>query len=450
MDISGIKSQVIDNHSSRFIQLEALQQNNPRTCGYYAIFNALIVSVHVISKTFLLSNLYDRSIFESCEKKIKSFLCKRTQQHKESGEFNLWDMEVIEKGSLERTHLKEILREFDFNSIDEISNYLKKDVNLQDYITDLPDFNLTSLENNQLPIKKIFEINEIISKFQSSSSYFHSFILGLTNHWLCISIIKSKDFYEIVIVDSENHWILNSDEEGFTRLAESARENRVKKYGLENTFMVSDYIFKLDIDRFRSTKEFISIFQSVLSGNQNFVEKIFSIHIEGLIKSFESRRLIKTKNISDCVESRHLNFLALYDWQQNLFPLPVFREHMRNCFGFSFYGRDSFKLIGESNLDNLMRWVAEMVTILETHLNPHKKPNTRKRRVTEDSLKSTLDDCQCCCCTSKSNLESIKNEENIYCEEVGQLLSRERRKYVMFREFLSSIHEFLLGKRVKF
>ncbi len=64
---------------------------------------------------------------------------------------------------------------------------------------------INSVKNHVIEPRVILELQQLFENFQKRENYSHSFLLGVTNHWVSAVAIKLGKHLEVVLMDSRNN-----------------------------------------------------------------------------------------------------------------------------------------------------------------------------------------------------------------------------------------------------
>lgn len=184
-------------------QFRGLEQPaGDQSCGYYALYFSKLLHyafVQRVGSEKLYKMLNDRKSFEEFKNGCLDYL-KNVATRKKS-ECYPWTEKDIMQGALEHAYLQEL----------QSSNYGKENGICSDVIVTLFGFGLSSLKTNRVPLESVSRIEEVFqAKFDSNTSdVFQTFMLGVSIHFVCVAVHKSRDGNtNIIYIDPQNQDIL--------------------------------------------------------------------------------------------------------------------------------------------------------------------------------------------------------------------------------------------------
>ncbi|CAD8045951.1 unnamed protein product [Paramecium sonneborni] len=185
-----------------FYHILVHKQNVPNLCGYHATYN-LIQCVQSI-KYKIPPQFYDIAAFWTYVKRTQEFLKQYRSKYQMDSTTWPWRDSDIENGDFERTYLKSCLHAkplfkttFQNEIIQDIKYTVTNDTIFFQY------GNIVNGYNERLVLQKKFDQ---FKDFQSSKNeeLIQTYMLGVTNHWICFVAHKNIQGTQFIVMDSRN------------------------------------------------------------------------------------------------------------------------------------------------------------------------------------------------------------------------------------------------------
>lgn len=301
-------------------QFKVLKQEKNGSCGYYALYN-IITTVcalhtplqhsgdgHKDTEDVLkhLEMINSRTRFWITYKALLNKL--HAKAAKEGITAYPWGKKHIDGGVLERPHMDYLVGE---HQLSDLCGGLDFELVI------LPDFSLTHLKNNMLPIQRLQHLHEVFSAIKSSSNVVVAFMIGSVCHWISIVCNKVNDHLEILLFDSRNHNLFDSTEEEFEKIiSDSEKEDKEPI----NPFMRDAYLLSL-----KEPKLMINLFHDCIVGGSNILSLLLDMNLEAFLESFDKHVTSK-----DDATKGEVSVPNLVHWLECYWPPPVIRSNVIN------------------------------------------------------------------------------------------------------------------------
>jgi len=232
-----------------------------------------------------LQKLTDRTLFWHSYTRITNELKKRCAL--ESDKYP-WSLEHVESGILERPYITYLIS----------SGIIQSNTD----ITLLPDFSMTGMRNNKLPIDELNKLSQTFAKYRNGPNRMHAFLVGQLCHWISIICNKVGNHVEILVFDSRNHNLLTSPPEEFIRITNKNKKlmewkREIYLYSLQEPVVTAQ------------------LFHDSIMGIQDITSIMLEHNMEGFLRSFETH--VKIEEEKDDV------IVPFVTWLENHWPPPV-------------------------------------------------------------------------------------------------------------------------------
>ncbi|CAD8137740.1 unnamed protein product [Paramecium pentaurelia] len=178
------------------------KQNVPNLCGYHATYN-LIQCVQSI-KYKIPPLFYNIAAFWTYVKRTQDFLRQYRNKYQLDSTIWPWRDSDIEKGDFERTYLKSCLHAkplfkttFQNEIIQDIKYLVTNDTIFFQY------GNVINGYNERVALQKKFDQFKEF-KPQNNEELIQTYMLGVTNHWICFVAYKCIQGTQFIVMDSRN------------------------------------------------------------------------------------------------------------------------------------------------------------------------------------------------------------------------------------------------------
>eukprot|EP01126_Amoeba_proteus_P011185 TRINITY_DN14485_c0_g1_i3.p1 TRINITY_DN14485_c0_g1~~TRINITY_DN14485_c0_g1_i3.p1 ORF type:complete len:411 (-),score=88.68 TRINITY_DN14485_c0_g1_i3:93-1325(-) len=253
-------------------QAYVLRQRKNDCCGYYCLFNAVLVLSAICAEgdkaKEACTNMLDRRLFWSFFCKLKKMLHEKVEVR----EGYPWTHSIVSSGVLERTFITYILESQPlFRMVQEHSGV---------GITNFPDLSSQYLKHNTVDEGTLMEMEKVFSKILESQTYAHVFILGQMVHWVTVVVNKVDGFVETILLDSRNMYVLGASEEEIKQLV----DNRCTRRGYVVPAWKLDLWYQSCIDINWS----VMLINNCCTGKANVKDVLIDHFIDGFLSLFFS------------------------------------------------------------------------------------------------------------------------------------------------------------------
>jgi len=317
--VRGTKKQRLpppSSHLHDLVQVKVLKQYNHSSCGYYALFNAVLTLLAICEKRDseakdLLSLLTNRTYFWRRFQEMKNLLHHHAEQRNEK--WYPWTKKDIDSDILERSYVRYLRKTCPW------IKFLNSDSRVG--ITCMPDFAHNTLKYQVVPLKTMEKLDFIFSKFnENSGDYVHAFVLGQTSHWLTIVVNKVNGRVETLLLDSKNSFVFGLQKEELLELLMNRLRRKQKL----------DYPqWKIDIAMasFFDTQFTVKILHESAIGNYQIKIKLFDVFVEGFFEIYETAMkegagefLTNNSNHDNNDSARDAFLVGFVNWLENYCP----------------------------------------------------------------------------------------------------------------------------------
>ncbi|PRP80097.1 hypothetical protein PROFUN_12251 [Planoprotostelium fungivorum] len=352
-------------------QVKVIQQHKNDSCGYYSVFNLTMALSCILSPPDLCP-LFSRQITNYAAFWLRFYEMKKillrtaedegkkgrahypwTRKHID-GEYTAVTIELIRalEHVMERLYLHKIIEYDPWLSLlrqwmphgevlcgSVLSSQQTQMITESPYSYDshdlfgftfLAEMSSSTLKYNCLQVKNILKLEKIFERFHERREYAHAFMMGQTNHWLCLFIIKACHITHI----ANHHPILFYHLNNSSAKTDIDIRNDVKKDMDENPDRDRDEEEKREVmeQYVRSmvdTRDTCLLFHRCALGERNIVDTLVDVNISGFFENFETRT--GPLNASGGVDGVDRDeFMCLFiDWLENWYPPAVIEANIQ-------------------------------------------------------------------------------------------------------------------------
>eukprot|EP01102_Stenamoeba_stenopodia_P006612 TRINITY_DN1826_c0_g1_i1.p1 TRINITY_DN1826_c0_g1~~TRINITY_DN1826_c0_g1_i1.p1 ORF type:complete len:455 (-),score=73.25 TRINITY_DN1826_c0_g1_i1:33-1397(-) len=359
------------------VEPRVLQQRFNGSCGYYVLYNALTILEAASAEH---ENVLDRSVdflvhgprFWHTYVSLCHLLRKRVEA--DSNSSYPWSMQCIDNGVLERAfiqHIIEYSRSASPYKTSEPSDpatilSIKEDTHHL-HATNLSvfsEFGLQSLKYNGFQMRNAKRLDTIICDLRSRESTFaHAFLLGVTNHWVSIVVIKtSKTTFEIFFMDSRNNRLLEVSDDDIWKLvdalmAESARQKQIQPSSNYYTWLNPEQKRLYVFESMKACQMFANLLINALLGKKDIISALLELNLDGFFEIYE--REVTPLSSFDSLD-KDTFFTKLLYWLENYMPPAVFETNLLRVL------KELSTHISAQSRAKLLLWVQQIKSSLAT------------------------------------------------------------------------------------
>eukprot|EP01129_Flabellula_baltica_P003654 TRINITY_DN1340_c0_g1_i2.p1 TRINITY_DN1340_c0_g1~~TRINITY_DN1340_c0_g1_i2.p1 ORF type:complete len:427 (-),score=76.54 TRINITY_DN1340_c0_g1_i2:41-1321(-) len=322
-----------DLPSHRVGQMKVLRQRKNNACGYYCLKNSVLAffiqSMPQDVADELASDFLNMYSFYHRFEEMKTVL--KLEADVRQTPWYPWTHRIIDQGVLEREYIDHLLEDEKWINLSKLDTF---------GITNLCDFGINSLKYNKLSTRRMESLHNTFMKFKNKDVYSHSFVMGLTNHWLVIYVQKIGDEVETLILDSRNNFVLEKSKEELTDVI----IQRILKAGTKIEELKEDK-YQQWVQSLVETRFLTELIHDCAIQKKKIKPFLVNYNVEGFLESF--REHANSENDDEFL-------MEFYQWLSDYFPPAIIEQNIVTLL-------DKYHdLLTEQTKNDLGSWLSEL------------------------------------------------------------------------------------------